>query len=292
MTTGSESLSATDPAGGVAGGGTGGGTAAPAAGPTGGAPPPPAAEGWLADMPDELRSFVGANGWKSPADVVTNTRELQRYLGADKAGRGLVLPGDDADADGWGKVWNRLGRPEAPDGYGLDKLEGADSEFAKGAQATFHGLGLSQKQAEGLAKWYAETATGREQADNAAFAATAEREMAELETEWGGEHAGKMDLARRAARLAGLDGEALVKIERAVGTKALMTLFAGIGAKLGEDALPRDIANDPGSPAGATAEIDRKLSDAEFMRKVRSGDRAAREQLARLHQVAYPERKG
>lgn len=245
---------------------------------------------WLGqDAPADLLEFVKSNGWDKPADVVTNIRELQRFLGADKAGRGVVLPKDADDADAWAAVYDKLGRPANADGYGLTDLEGADPDFAAKAQGWFHELGLSDRQGKALAeKWGAEL-VARGAAEDAEFKAGADAEMAALDSEWGADAAKNSELARRGAAAFGWSAEELDKVERAIGTRALMLHFLEVGSKLGEDVLPAAAGAAPSaaSPDTAKAQIAELLKDSGFMAKVRAGDQAARSKWDGLYQVAY-----
>lgn len=244
---------------------------------------------WLGEAPDELHEFAQANGYKGPADVVTNVRELQKFLGADKAGRGLILPKDEADADGWGQVWAKLGRPEKAEGYGLATLEGADPKFAGAAAEKFHELGLSEKQAKGLAEWWGKELTANSEAESQSYLEKASTEMAELEAEWGQAAEKNQEIARRGAQAFGFSAEELDKIERALGTKALMGRFLEVGRKLGEDVLPAGAGAGEGrlTPAAAQERIAEKLGDKEFMAKIRAKDPRSQQELDRLYQAAY-----
>ncbi len=245
---------------------------------------------WLGDAPDELHEFAKANGYKSVADALTNTRELQKYLGADKAGRGIVVPKDEADAEGWGQVYAKLGRPETPEGYGLDKLEGADPAFAGEAAKAMHELGLSASQATKLAEWWGKQSTASVEASQAKFLETAAADMTKLEQEWGKAAEQNKAVAARGAKALGFTREELDQIERAVGTRALMERFLSVGAKLGEDAMPGGGGAAAGlTMDGAKAQIEAKMNDKAFMAKVTAGDGAAKAEFDRLFKAAYPE---
>src|SRR5690606_12217572 len=77
----------------------------------------------LDGLPEEARAEAAAEGWGGPAAAVESYRQLERLLGADKAGRGLVLPKGPEDVEGWRAVHARLGCPEAPEAYELDLPE-------------------------------------------------------------------------------------------------------------------------------------------------------------------------
>lgn len=245
---------------------------------------------WLGDAADELHTFAKANGYKSPADVVTNVQELQRFLGADKAGRGMVLPKDEDDAEGWATVHAKLGRPEKADGYGFLKIDGIDEAFGKEAAESFFSAGLNERQASQLVEWWGKTVTAQAEAETAEYLRKADEEMDALKAEWGGAAAANEELARRGAQQFGFSGEELDKIERAIGTKTLMMRFLAVGKSLGEDSVPKgSSANDNAlTPATAQEQIAQLMGDSEFSAKLRKGEPAAKAKMERLYKAAYP----
>lgn len=247
---------------------------------------------WVKGLPDEIREIATDKGWKTPMDAIASYRSLERIMGAEKAGRPVVvLPGDEADDDAWKGVYDQLGRPEKAEGYGLDKLEGADPDFSKWAGETFLEAGVSERQATSIAeKWQAyqaELATREE----AQFTERAEREFAELKKDWGQDFDSKIELGRRFAAQAGIDADKLASIERVLGTKDLLSMFANMGARLGEDAMPagRQRAEVQATRETALQEITKLKGDRDFQQKLSKGDQSATERWDRLHKTAYSE---
>ena len=154
------------------------------------------------------------------------------------------MPGKDATPEQWGEFYNKLGRPEAADGYELPVPKGDDGAFAKEASAWMHEAGLSKDQAGKLAgKWNEMVA--KQQADQTAAAeaqakATHEKNTAEataLKSEWGQQYDANMHHAKQfvtqffpkdqAADLIGA-------IESKIGYAGAVKLLSGLGQKLGE----------------------------------------------------------
>lgn len=212
--------------------------AAPAAGTAGEAAPAPAA--WFGDA---NKGFVETKGWKSGDDAIASYVGLEKLLGADKAGRGVVIPKDDTDEAGWNAVYGKLGRPDKPDGYAVPEALKADP-LVGDFNAEAHKLGLTAKQYDGVMKFVTERTTERAKSDEAAQTAAFEKAQSDLKREWGQAHDGNMELARRAVRQFGVSEETLQKMEAGMGPAALLKLFHSIGSKLGED---------PGGTNGATA---------------------------------------
>ncbi|MEZ5665898.1 MAG: hypothetical protein R3F55_00355 [Alphaproteobacteria bacterium] len=195
--------------------------------------------GWLDGLPEELRALAAAKRWDGPAAALESYRQLERLMGADRAGRALVLPARDDDADGWRAVHARLGCPESPDGYALDMPDdmGTDDAVAE-FRALAHDAGLSQAQAQRLTGWW----RGRLDAALAAHAGarqTADRDAeTALRARWGGDYdRRRADAARALARFArGLEGaDGMAELEGLAGRPAALAMMADVGAALGED---------------------------------------------------------
>ena len=265
------------------------GNPAPGAGDGGAAAP----QDWTAAFDDGTRGFIQTKGWKSPADVLGSYQNLEKLMGADKAGRGVVLPKDDAGADEWGQFYNRLGRPENPDGYKLPLPEGDSGTFAKQAAAWFHEAGLTTKQAEALASKWNEFTGSTMQAQQAEFEQKAAIDLQELQKSWGDKFEQQAELARRARREAGLSDEEGQAIERALGLKKAAEVFAFLGKQFAE----APVKGGEGAPAGrfggtpedAKARIAALKKDQGWTARYLNGDADARAEFERLHRIAYPE---
>lgn len=214
---------------------------APPGGATPPAPPaPPAGHGiaWLpADLTDpEVIGTVQAKQWQNPSDAIKGYANLERLLGADRAGRTITIPKDEADVDGWKAVYAKLGAPETPEGYELPVPDGQPADFAKQAATWFHEAGVPKGQAAKLAgKWnefMSAQAQAQEQAEQEALA----KEHADLAKDWGTGQAAEVqkEIARRAAVKLGLDEGSIGALEKVAGFSKVMKVFAKMGELLGE----------------------------------------------------------
>lgn len=273
------SAAAGNPAGqGAAGDGGAGGAAAP--------------QDWTTGFPDEVRGVIQTKGWKSPADAIGSYMNLEKLMGADKAGRGVVLPKDDAPAEEWSQFYQRLGRPESVDGYKLPLPDGDTGAFAKTASQWFHEAGLTAKQAETLAAKWNEYAGGTMQSQQAEFEQKAAVDLQELQTAWGDKFEANAELARRARREAGLSDEEGLAIERALGLKKAAEVFAFLGKQFAEAPMKGGEGASRSSfgatPEDARARIAALKNDAGWTAKYLSGDADARAEFERLHRIAFP----
>lgn len=246
--------------------------AAPAATPA--APAAPAGHGiaWLpADADADLVGHVQNKAWGSPVDAVKGARELEKLLGADRAGRTVTVPKDDAPAEEWAKFHDRLGRPGAPEQYKLAVPEGMPAEFAKAAAAKFHELGLTARQAEALSKWWNDTGTQQTAAQEAAMQATLEAEHKALEKDWGTgpDASARRELARRAAVHLGLDEAAIDGIERTAGYAKTLKALAKVGDMLREGGIEGagEVGTFGNTPEGAKAKRAQLMADKEWVKR-------------------------
>lgn len=246
---------------------------------------------WYQSFPDEVRGLVETKGWQTPVDAITSYANLEKFLGADKAGRGLVLPKEDAGADEWNQVYDRLGRPKAPDGYKLPVPQGDTGEFAQMAAKVFHEAGLNNKQAEALANWWNQTQEQMVGSEQQSLVQNSEVDMAQLQQEWGRDFDSNIEAGRRAARQFGVDADTISSMESAMGTKKVMELFTKIGKGLTEDAFV-DGSGNRGfgvSPEAARVRINQLKGDSEWTAKYLGGNADAKAEMERLLRAAYPE---
>lgn len=269
--------------------GTAASAAAAAAPPAGGTAPPD----WTANFDDTTRGMIQTKGWKTPADAIGSYVNLEKLMGADKAGRGVVLPKDDAPAEEWAAFHNRLGRPETVDGYKLPVPDGDAGEFAKTAASWFHEAGLTTKQAEALATKWNEHIGGSVQAQEAQHAQQSAIDMQDLQKEWGQKFDENSELARRARRESGLSDAEGLAVERALGLKKAAQVFATLGKQFAEAPMKggegQGRSNFGATPEEAKTRISALKADAGWTAKYLSGDTDARSEFERLHRIAFPE---
>ena len=267
--------------------------------------PAPAAPAWYApegldqNTVGQLGELVKAKGWKGPADALLSYQNLEKVFGADKAGRTILAPKSDDDADGWNAVYNRLGRPESADKYELPVPEGDDGSFAQSVAPVLHELGLTAKQAKGLAEWWNQASASRIEMESESFATQSEAEYKSLQGEWGAAAAQNEELAKRAvlkfSKEAGIDDQSFEAMERAIGTAKLMKLFHAIGSQFAEGTFVSSDTPTGGAmtPQAAKNKIAGMFTDQEFMGRYMNNDERVRagaiEEMMKLQRMANPE---
>jgi hypothetical protein len=269
----------TAPAGGVANAGQDGAVSSNA---------PTSTGNWYDNITDaDLKGYAQNKGWKDPVEVLNGYRNLEKLVGQDK----IPMPKDPNDAEGWGRVYDALGRPKSAEDYKLPVPEGDTGEFAKAAASKFHELGISERQANALAEWWNQTQSGQIEQMNSQRAAKADADIRALTQEWGNAYEENVELGRRAAREFGLNQEKLSAIENAMGTKEMMMLLSRVGRGLTEHNFEggRSTGGFGMTPEAARSRIADLRADPTYSTKYLNGDADAKQEMARLMALAYPE---
>lgn len=246
----------------------------PAQAATGASDPSPE---WFGKLPENIRSIAETKGWKgdNPTDafvkVVDGYANLEKLLGSSER---IALPTDPNDQAGWDKVWNRLGRPEKPDGYGFDKLDGADPGYAKFMSEALHKAGAPASMAKAMAEAHQQFVAQQMESVKADADAKGEAEINALKSEMGATYDEKIEAARRVITRDGISPEDLTALESVWGTGKTLRYFMGRGAEVMEDKGVIDTLRPSLSmtPDAADAEISRKIADPEFLRRYMSED--------------------
>jgi hypothetical protein len=198
--------------------------------------------GWYDSVKDpETKAWLATKGLPDAESALKSYWGLERLIGADKAGRTLMAPKDDADAEAWGTLAKRLGLPEKPDDYKLPLPDGADPEFAKAAATAFHKLGIPPRYGKGITEWWNGYVSSEMAKQEQADLARAAEQTAKVMTEWGSAATANEELSRRGFRefaeqfglkqKDGKDDNDLIKRFQAVlGADTMLKFFHGLGS--------------------------------------------------------------
>ena len=123
----------------------------------------------------------------------------------DRRANGVAvrLPGENATEEDWEKFYDKLGRPESPEAYGLSKELPEGLEFSEdlyeGFTKEIYSSGLSKKQAEKIYTWYnqksAELVKEMDARIQASYKKSVDDAVASLKKEWGTDYQKNLDSA-------------------------------------------------------------------------------------------------
>ncbi|HRT83724.1 MAG TPA: hypothetical protein P5523_03715 [Bacteroidales bacterium] len=253
---------------------------------------PSVTQDWTSGFNDELKGWVSAKGFKDAAAITESYRNLEKINGAGPD-RLVKLPQKPDDQAGWNDVYKKLGRPDKADDYKIDVPQGVgDENFAKWAKGLFHEAGLSKAQGEKIAaKWNEYVLNNAKQTVETSNQNIANQES-ELKKEWGMAFDKNMETARAAAHEFGLDNETIDKLEDAMGWTGVIKFMHNVGSKLGEHGFVTSSQQQSFgvmTPEAARNRINLLKSDTDFAKRFMNGEMSAREEMNRLHKMAYPE---
>ncbi len=240
---------------------------------------------WYAGLPSTFQTALQAKGWNglSKDEALTTVLDsyvnLEKLIGADKAGRTVTLPKEDASPEERAEFFKKIGTPDKAEDYGFAEIKDLPDSVRPAleeAQKWMHKAGVPKMVGANLMREVA----AAEAAKAEAWSTQSQADMNALALELGAEFDAKKEVAQRAFRAAGLDATSALKIEQAIGTKAMMKLFMGYGDNLRE-AVPPDPGNGGGqfeqSQEGAKTEIAGLFQDKDFMANYLSPNPKVRE---------------
>jgi len=193
---------------------------------------------WLDGLEEEYRSNPLINKWESLNDFAKTHLNAQKLIGADK----IAIPGKAATDEEWQSVYQRLGAPEDPQQYSLERADVFDENTFETFRNTAYEIGLSNKQAEKISNYFeTQVREGQEVLAQRAEEARFNGEQ-ELRQEFGQNFEKKLAQAQSAARTVIGDTEVFDEIQLADGRKlgdhpAIIRTFSRMAEMLGEDGL-------------------------------------------------------
>ena len=193
---------------------------------------------WLDGLEEEYRSNPLINKWESLNDFAKTHLNAQKLIGADK----IAIPGKAATDEEWQNVYQRLGAPEDPQQYSLERADVFDENTFETFRNTAYEIGLSNKQAEKISNYFEnQVREGQEVLAQRAEEARFNGEQ-ELRQEFGQNFEKKLTQAQAAARTVMGDTEIFDQIQLADGRvlgdhPAIIRTFSRMAELLGEDGL-------------------------------------------------------
>jgi hypothetical protein len=246
---------------------------------------------WFASFDGDTQGWLENKGWTAEdglTQMVRAHRSLESLVGRDK----VVWPKDAQDKPAWAEIHRRMGVPQSWEEYGLAPLgpdgkpdTAADRSYADGMAQVFHKLGIGKETAAALATEHATLQAALTAADNEAFQRTSAQDFDALRREWGGEADQRLAAAQRASRAFGLEPASMGKIERAIGTRAMLSLLSEIGTAISEDRGTGTGGFGGGgwlTPEAANARLVELRGDRDWTQRYFAGDKSAIAEYDRL----------
>lgn len=236
-------------------------------------------------LSDEDKGYIQSSNYTDPAAIIKALRDTKAYVGADKNTLiKIPKPAEDGTVD-YSEVYKALGRPEKAEDYKL-----GDNDFAKAAASKLYELGLSAKQAEGLAAFMAEQDAYIKKNEEDKWNDGVEKGIEALKKEWGADFDVKVELAKTTVRdiveKTGFTEEELNKIEKTLGTDKATKLFFAIGSQNGGVKNLQNYNAGLETPEIAAYKLKEMLADKEVAKKLSQHDPKTHKEITRLTEIS------
>lgn len=198
------------------------------------APNGAAAQDWRAGLPEDIRADKSLETFKDIPDLAKSFIATKKMVG-----NATRIPGPDAKPEEWDTLYNKLGRPEAPDKYEFKRPEVPenvkyDEELETAFRGMAHKAGLSTRQAQAVLEQF--TTFSQERLGN--FTKQMETGVGELKKEWGAKFDANVGAAARTVKELGGDEIVALLNETGLGNHpAMIKFFAKLGEATSEDSL-------------------------------------------------------
>jgi hypothetical protein len=208
---------------------------------------------WFEGMsPEEIgylqnKGFDGDDGTKK---LFESYRNLERLRGVPDD-QILKLP---KDGDPMDDVYNKLGRPEKPEDYVYNPVEGEDVDsnpIIGDIRQAAHEAGLSAEGFTKLTDAYNQAVVREQQAMAEQAKEAEEQELSALKREYGADLDKMVDQSNATAIALGFDQDIADSLRNAMGPRKMLDLMKTLGDAVGEDTV-RTSANK--APYGQTKE--------------------------------------
>lgn len=189
------------------------------------------------ELDESTTGYVQTKGWQSPKDLLDSYRNLEKFKGTDEK-HILKLP-DEQLPENMGEVWNRLGRPETPDGYKVELPEGVkvDESRFDAMRKLAHENGITSDAFAKIAKMDAEYQIQQQKAYEESIATEMQKQEVELKNEWGSRYDESVFIAEKGMREMGIDADTKEVLQVGLGYDGMMKFFHKVASAMGEKAF-------------------------------------------------------
>lgn len=205
-------------------------------------PQAPAAPGWIAGLPDTLKTNEAFTKFKTVGDFANDylattakVSELEQRVSSSVP----KLP-DDATDEERSLYFDALGRPKQPSEYEFDGEDKNAPEWTSHWKQVSHSLGLTKTQAKNLSTAFNQQMQKMVEAHNAKMQGEVKTATDKLKSEWGDKFDTNVELAKRLYQKH-LGTEFDKDFDAGTGTTRLSTIrmLVKLAALTGEDTSPQ-----------------------------------------------------
>ena len=242
---------------------------------------------------EEVNKYVTSKGWKSPDDILKSYRNLEKaYSGSKNI---IALP-DEKDPKSVEEFFQKIGKPDAKDKYSLKPGNETEKEHIEKLKDFAFSHNLTDKQAQEMYNFLKVSETQSQEKFKQEVKIQNQREIQELQNEWGSAYETKLALAKQGMTVVGLDASEIDAMQSGMGLKATMSLLTKLGSLTGEESakgLVNGASKFSMSPAEASEELSKLKADENFTKSLTDKNNPAHkinsQKWKDLHSIAFAE---
>ncbi|MBN2643001.1 MAG: hypothetical protein JXR78_15220, partial [Victivallales bacterium] len=168
----------------------------------------PQSSDWKSSLPEELRDNPSLSKFKDVNSLAQSYVSTKALVGQNT----VKLPSETSSPEDWNKFYTTLGRPDSPEGYEIKRNEQIPEEYrnspdVEAFKKTFHELGLSAKQVNGIMSKYDEQLVASMANIDKQRAESVKQTVQKLRNDWGNDFENNIALADMAFNQLDTDGE-------------------------------------------------------------------------------------
>lgn len=262
-------------------------------------------DNWYSALPEEVQQWQEVQNSPDPATFFKQMGDMRSMIG-----RSIRPPGPDAGKEAWDKfhknvmdksphlmlkpdsenldaLYDQLGRPEAPDQYKIDEIDGMDNTAVDNFRPIAHKHGLTQKQFEGIVA----EMTGITGQRNEQIMQEHQEQLQSLKGEWGMAYDQNMQLAEKVRQDYFPQLQMPIEKMDAHSIASLHKLGKALGGE-GVNLVKESGTNAAMTPSEAQDAINDIMSNTEhpYWNKSHPAHKSAIEKMLKLHE--YRDAKG
>lgn len=188
---------------------------------------------WKMLLSDEIKNDPALKTIHDIQSLAKSYVHAQKLVGADK----VAIPGKFASEEDIHNFYKKVGKPDISDAYQI-KDESADQKFVKEFKDAAFKVHLTQKQVDGLYKWFVESTKAINQTVVDAQQKEQQQALMNLKAEWGQGYDANLARARAAIKEYCDENDLKhLKAKKYVDDPGLVRIFAKIGKTFDEDKI-------------------------------------------------------
>jgi len=245
-------------------------------------------ENWREALPEDIRADPSLETMQNLGSLAKSYVSGQKMIGLDK----VAIPNENSSDDVWNTFYNKLGRPDTAETYDFNGVAVAEDlkpsdEQIGAAKTAMHGLGLNEKQAQGMYDYYNKHIASQLEINEQGLQKEHDDSVTALKSEYGYAFPSKIEKANRAMRT--FDPDGVIEKLGLANEPSLVKMMVNIGEAISEDKLVGNEATQAITPNEAQTQINKHMANPAYYNKEHPEHATVVHEIQRLMKYKFPE---